>query len=213
MSFPAPTPGATTRSSTDRPARRQVPDVSIDPVPGRALACPEETKGSVMSDQRTLRIVAAVALVLGAALFAIGIGREHSGHEASSAVESSPQGEVSEQTEADEGTTGVEGATQTHPSAEADAVLLGIDLESTPFVVLAVVASIALGALLLSTRARWVLVVMVAFALVFALADVRELLKQIDESHAGIAAIAVGVLAFHAIAVAAGTAGARSATG
>ncbi len=88
-------------------------------------------------------------------------------------------------------------------------MLVGVDLESTPFVVAAVVASVALGALALGVRARWVLWAVVVFALGFAIADVRELVKQLDESRAGIAEIVAGVIALHAVAVVAAMLGTR----
>ena len=166
-----------------------------------------------MNHARSLRIMAAVALVFGVALFAFGVSRERSSAEARlfSAEASSPE-ESSGHTETGEEGPEAGGSAETAAHAEPDVVLFGVDLESPTFVALAVIASVALAALLIGMRSRWVLAVVVAFAVVFAVADVREALKQIDESHTGIAAIAGGVLALHVVATVAALAVMRSDT-
>lgn len=162
---------------------------------------------------RSLRILAAVALVVGAALFAFGVSREGSSAEARPpSAGSSPPVEAGGHTETgDEGSEAL-GSAETASHAEPDAVLFGVDLEGPTFVALAMIASAALGALLLGMRSRWVLAMVVAFGLVFAVADVREALRQIDESHTGVAVIAGGVLALHVVAAVAALAVMRSDT-
>jgi hypothetical protein len=144
-----------------------------------------------MNDARTLRIVVAVALVLGAALFAFGVVKERSSAEATAA--SVPHEEGSEQSEAGEGE---------EPSAhtESDAELLGVDLESTPFVVLVLIGSAALAAAVVLARSRALLAVTALVALGFAAADTREIFTQLDEENTGIAVIAGIVLALHVVA-------------
>ena len=167
-----------------------------------------------MNHARSLRIMAAVALVVGAALFALGISREGSSAEAiPPSTELSSAEESIGHTETGEEGSEAGGSSEAAPHNESDAVLFGVDLESTTFVALAVIASVALGAAVLGMRPRWVLVIVVAFGLVFAVADVREALKQIDESQKGIAAIAGGVLVLHIVAAAAALALMRSETG
>lgn len=167
-----------------------------------------------MNHARSLRIVAALALAVGAALFAFGVSREGSSAEARSpAAESSSHEESSGHTETGQEVSEAAGSSETATHAEPDALLFGVDLEGTTFVALAVIASMALGAALLGIRSRWMLVVVLAFGLVFAVADVREALKQIDESQTGIAAIAGGVLALHVVAAVAAIGVMRSDTG
>ena len=149
-----------------------------------------------MVDTRVLRIVAAVALVAGATLFGFGVARERSGagvHEAAVA-ESGHAGETDE-TGGGEGSGGGE---RTH--AESDAELLGIDLESPPFVVVAVIVSVGLAAGLVGLRSRTVVLVTLVVALAFAIADVREILVQLDEERKAIALIAALVALLHVTA-------------
>jgi hypothetical protein len=151
-----------------------------------------------MNDARTIRVVAALALVLGAALFAFGVARERSGGETQEVpVATSPHEEGADDVE---GGMGDEHATEPAEPAghvEPDAVLFGVDLESTPFVVAAVVVSVVVAAALVWMPSVAVVILVVAFAFVFAVADVREVLKQVDENTGGIAAIAGLVCAIH----------------
>jgi hypothetical protein len=80
--------------------------------------------------------------------------------------------------------------------------------ESTPLVVLAVVVGLALaaGAATRLGRRRAFLLAVAAIALAWAALDARELAHQLDESRAGIAAIAAAVALLHlGAAAAAGT--------
>jgi hypothetical protein len=111
----------------------------------------------------------------------------------------SESGGESAATHASEGsTTSVEQHNELRP--------LGIDIEAIPFIVLAVLASLALatGAWL---RPRWValLAVLVVAMVVFAALDVREVFHQSDEAKAGLEILAgvIAVLHLAAAAVAA----------
>ena len=162
-----------------------------------------------MNDARTLRIVAAVALVLGAALFAVGVRSERSHAETpnatstdSSHVEGGEEG--TEHVGGEGGSAGTEAASD---HQESDATLLGIDLESTPFVIAVAAASMSLAAALLRLRSAALLVAVVLFAVAFAIADVQEIVKQVDEGNRGIAALASLVAGLHVVAaIAAGLA-------
>jgi hypothetical protein len=82
--------------------------------------------------------------------------------------------------------------------------LLGVDIESTPLVILAVLAGLALAALAASRigLARGFLLTVVLIGLAWAALDLREVVHQLDESRAGVAVVAMGVAALH-LAVAA----------
>jgi hypothetical protein len=76
--------------------------------------------------------------------------------------------------------------------------LLGIDVESTPLVALAALASIAL-ALAAWLRPGWIaLLTLIAGAMIaFAVLDVREVFHQLDENRGGLAALAGLVAVVH----------------
>ena len=128
-----------------------------------------------------------VLLVLSTALFAAGAIAERSStgeHAGTPAVEEveAHAGESSEESEA----------------------VLGVDLESTPLVVLGVALGLA-GAALAATRYGTLpgfLVAVTVVALAWAVLDIREFLHQLDESQTGIALVAAIVAALH-LAVAA----------
>jgi hypothetical protein len=81
--------------------------------------------------------------------------------------------------------------------------LLGIDLEATPLVVLAVLGGLAMAAAVAggAGRRRAFLLAVAVIGLVWAALDVREVFHQLDESQTGVALIAIAVTALH-IAVA-----------
>jgi Flp pilus assembly protein TadB len=88
-------------------------------------------------------------------------------------------------------------------SGESDTVL-GVDVESTQLVVLAVLAGLALAALVASRfgRLRGALLAVAAIALAWAVLDVREVVHQVDESNTGIAIVAALVTVLHVAAAA-----------
>jgi hypothetical protein len=79
-------------------------------------------------------------------------------------------------------------------------------LESTPLVVLALLAGLGLAVLAASRVGRLpgFLVAVVVIALVWAALDVREVVHQLDESRTGVAVVAITVTLLH-LAVAAGS--------
>lgn len=79
--------------------------------------------------------------------------------------------------------------------------MFGTDPESTPLVVLAIVASLLLAAgCWFRPEWRWLLVV-TAFAMAaFAVLDLREVIHQLDESDTGLASVASVVATLHVAA-------------
>jgi hypothetical protein len=103
------------------------------------------------------------------------------------------------------GESGSEGSTShlEKRHGEAGVKILGVDTESLALTVAAVVASLLLAlAVWLGRWPRPLLLLVVGFGLVFAAGDGRELVHQLDESNAGIAAIAAILIGLH-LAVAA----------
>jgi hypothetical protein len=82
--------------------------------------------------------------------------------------------------------------------------VLGVDLESTPLIVLGVLAGLGLAALTTSRfgALRGVLLAVALAALAWAALDIRELVHQLDESRTGIAIVAALVAVLHVAAAA-----------
>src|SRR5262249_17843790 len=81
---------------------------------------------------------------------------------------------------------------------ETGATILGVNTESVALTVIAVIASLVLAhAVWLGRWPRLVLLCVAGFGLVFAAGDGRELVHQLDESNAGLAAIAVILIGLH----------------
>ncbi len=138
-----------------------------------------------------MRTALAVLLAAATALFAAGAIAERSQVQPSG---ESPAAHAQEQTETS-GESG--GAGETHTEA-----LLGVDVESTPSIVLAVVVGLGVAALVASRfgRLRGVLIAAALLAIAWAALDVREVVHQLDESRSGIAVIAIAVAAMHVAA-------------
>ncbi|MBA3288972.1 MAG: hypothetical protein H0U21_13305 [Acidimicrobiia bacterium] len=137
-----------------------------------------------------LRWLLGTLLIVAAALFAIGVATEGDNqHDVVASVESGEHNEATEQAEQNE-------------RAEVDEfggeAILGINLESTPLVVLAVIISLALAAATWRSDHRLILLVTALFAAAFAVLDVAELSHQIKESATTIAAIAAIIAVLHA---------------
>lgn len=150
-------------------------------------------------------------LVLATALFAVGVIAERSSGEESggtavetTATQQDAEGEgVDEKGHAQEGES-AEGAGHSQ-EGEGEERLLGVDLESTSLVMVAVAFGLALaGGVALTTlpRRRELLMVVAAVTLVWAGLDVRELLHQVGESRTGIAVLAGGVAVLHLMSAA-----------
>ena len=161
-----------------------------------------------------------VALLLAStALFAVGViaerstANEHSEPASTHIGESGePTGEPAGAHEEGEGSSAdeprhAEGAAgETH--TETNEAVLGVNVESTPLIVLAVIFGLALAALTASRLGRLpaVLLAVAVIALAWAALDVREVVHQLDESRTGIAIVAIVVTVLHlAAALLAGT--------
>ena len=141
----------------------------------------------------------AVLIVLASGVFAVGVALERSeedsespAHVEAEAEESHVEGEEAEGLDETEGEGGEEEESET---------LLGIDLESTPLVILAVLGSLALAAgVWLRPDLGWLLVLVGVAMGAFAILDVREFFHLLDESREGIAVLAALVAVLHATA-------------
>jgi hypothetical protein len=175
---------------------------------------------SVMSRPATLRITAALLLVLATIVFVIGVMAERS--IAGEASETRPSEAVTatsnEQLEeaSGEGTEGheegeaAEGAQEdahadeaAEPHSEANETsetILGINLESTSTVAAAVLISLLLAAALWFWGTPPTLVVAGAVALLFAVLDLREVAHQLSEGRSGLVAVALLAAVLHAAA-------------
>jgi Flp pilus assembly protein TadB len=153
-----------------------------------------------------LRLIAIVLLVAAAALFAIGTSIERSRHHDEPATARVEEGHDEARESAEHRATVSSNA---HADESSEGTVLGVDRESTSLLVLAVAVSIALALLLWQRPQRWVWLTVAGVTAVFAVFDVAEVLHQLDESAAGLVAIAMAVAVAHAttagIAATAGT--------
>lgn len=102
------------------------------------------------------------------------------------------------------GETGHSEAGETGHS-EPDEKVLGINLESTPFVILAVIGSLLLAAMVWVGRAPWIFTLVALAMIAFAVFDIAEILHQLDRDEGWIAALA-GLVAVLHLAAAVGSA-------
>jgi hypothetical protein len=152
-----------------------------------------------------LRRALAALILASAVLFAIGSAIErHTGNEKgehSAAAEhsgSESSGESGEEGHHPEGGGAAEqgGATrESHKESSED--ILGIDPEATGLVVAAIAVGVLLALAVWFLDSGLVLLAVVGFGLVFAVFDVREVVHQLDESHAGLVAIAAVLAVLH----------------
>lgn len=148
-----------------------------------------------------LRLIVALLLVASAALFAVGTTIEHRQRgEAHAETALSSSESAGESAHAEEGG---EGAADTSESAagedghtENSEEIAGVDPESWPLVGLAIAISLALAAGVYWRQGRW-FVAAFGFGILFAAADARELVHQLDESQTTVAAIAAILIALH----------------
>jgi hypothetical protein len=147
-------------------------------------------------------------IVLSTVAFAVGAIVDHSSGELAaegSGVQAPAHDEGGEAVEgsgeAGEGGGEVAPASKGSEEPHGEATLFGTDPESTPLVVLAIVASLLLAAgCWFRPEWRWLLVV-TAFAMAaFAVLDLREVIHQLDESDTGLAFVAGAVATLHVAA-------------
>jgi len=152
---------------------------------------------------KNLRVALAVLLVVSAGLFALGTTIERrQGHD-DTAVTRHDDASVGENGERAEGETANESAERHESGNETDETVLGINPESVPLTIAAVLASLLLAAAIWRGSFRpFTAYAVLVFGLVFAAGDLRELVHQLDESRSGLAAIA-GALALMHLAISA----------
>jgi hypothetical protein len=143
-----------------------------------------------------LPLLVALLLASSAVLFAIGTAIERSQratHHDEAALSSAAKsgGETSSEKKATGEAAGASASTETHSEKIA-----GIDPESWPLVGLAIAVSLLIAAGVYWRRGRW-LVVAIVLGLLFAAADTRELVHQIQESRTTVAVIAGVLIALH----------------
>ena len=154
-----------------------------------------------------LRWTLVALLAVSTVLFAVGVAAERSDADThapeaaqTAAGEAAETREEAGEAEFDEGhAEPASGETRSE-----DERVLGIDLESTPLVVLAVLAGLGLAALTATRfgRLRGFLLAVALVALAGAALDVREVLLQLDESRTGVALVAMMVAVLHLAAAA-----------
>jgi hypothetical protein len=142
---------------------------------------------------RRLAALFATLLLVSTVAFAIGVTVEKNQGHPESSVEQAHSGEASEAHEHAEGGE-AEGA-ESH--SEESETIGGIDVESIPIIVLAVVLSLAVAGAALRWPRREVFVVAAVFCLGFAVLDWRELAHQLDEDAGTVATFAALALALH----------------
>lgn len=145
-----------------------------------------------------LRLALVALLAASTALFAAGVLAERAqtdGHAEPASVHARESGEAAG--------TG-EGQPSSAHGGEHETVL-GIDIESTPLIVLAAIAGLALAALVAAPLGRRpaVLLAIAAIAVAWAALDVREVVHQSNESRSGLAIVASAVALLHLAAAAA----------
>jgi hypothetical protein len=155
-----------------------------------------------------LRAALVLLLVGSGLLFAVGStierNQHHSEHRSTAGELSGGSGATSEAA----GESGGEGSGETRPPGttetapethgEAGAEILGVNTESVALEVVAIAASLVLALVVwLGRWPRLALLCVAGFGLVFAAGDGRELVHQLDESNAGLAAIAAVLIVLH----------------
>lgn len=156
------------------------------------------------------RVLLVALLVVSTAAFVVGVSIERSNgdthDETAATAEFSEAAESGEERAGEAGEGGASEGEEAHAEStpgeteedEAEETPLGVDLEATPFVVLAAAFSIAL-AIAVWLRPAWgPLLAAVAIAMiVFAALDAREVIHQLDEDNTGLALLAGIVAALH----------------
>lgn len=146
-----------------------------------------------MSTPRRLAALFTMLTLLSTAAFAIGVTIEKNQEHSDSSVERAHSDEGSEAHKQSEG----EEAEGAEPQSEESENTGGIDVESTPIIVLGVALSLALASVVMKWPRREVFAVAAVFCLGFAVLDWRELAHQLDENADAVATFAALALLLH----------------
>jgi hypothetical protein len=150
---------------------------------------------------RKQRQLLAAALVGATVLFIIGVIAERAGSDLhTSGVNVGESTDV--HTESGEEAGHDEGVGAATADAEPGERVLGLNLESTPLIILAVLLSLGMIAAAFYAPARPYLLIVGLIALAFAVLDAAEVVHQSDVSRMGIALVAAGAAAGHLAAAA-----------
>ena len=142
-----------------------------------------------------LRWLLSALLIVGAALFAVGIAAERTADDhVEPGATHTEEGEAAGE-HADEDA----GAEPVHDESSEERVL-GMNLESPLTIGLGLAVSVALAVVTWRSNRRLVLLAAVGFATVFAAFDIAELVHQIDQSRAGVAVLVAVVALVHVAA-------------
>lgn len=143
------------------------------------------------------RALIVILLVGSAVLFVIGTTLERNESESEEPALVATGSEAAESEEAERGEAARSEAGEGKEGEEGGERIFGIDPDSPWTVTLAVVASLVLAASVALVGSSPVLVLTGLFALAFAAGDLRELVRQLDESNTGIAVVAVVLVVAH----------------
>ncbi len=192
------------RPALDDLAEPDALDLQVDCKPYRAQM--------PTADTRTLRATAAGLFLVTAALFAIGVNRERATHHAEAAPTSSVAAVAAAETGGESGaetagetasTASASGSEATETTAssgsETSEKVLGLNLESTGTVIVAVITSLAISVGLLLRRSS-VARAAVAVGFMFAVVDVAEIAHQHDVGRTALAVLAGVVAVGHVLA-------------
>ena len=165
-------------------------------------------------------VVFSVLLLLATAAFVVGVTVERSQGEDTSSSNTSTHTEAGKSGEHAEGQESAEGSAEPNARSESEQAsedLLGVNPESTPVVVLAVLLALLLAGAVWWRPFRLILAAGVVFCAGAMALDLREVAHQLDENRGGVATIAGVVAALHLlaalVAIAALIARARNANG
>ncbi len=163
---------------------------------------------TTLRDLSRSRSLLSILLILGAALFAIGVGLERRTVDSHTTTEAAATATPHTETG---GETGVEtsaatvaaSASQSESAGESSGErVFGLKLESTALLIIAVAISFALAALTWRSNLRLVVLAAAAFSAVFAIFDIAEAIHQGRSSRAGVATLAVIIAVVHLAAAA-----------
>lgn len=154
-----------------------------------------------MNTPRRLAALFAVLMVLSTSAFVVGTTVERSQAHSEPAV-SETHTDVGTETHHEGGSEETDGAKPHSENSQNSEKIAGIDVESTPLIVVGALLSLALAGAALRWPRREVFAVGFVVLLGFAALDVREVAHQLDENAGGVAALAGLTLALHLAAAA-----------
>jgi heme A synthase len=158
-----------------------------------------------MATPAAVRWLVGALLIIAATLFVIGtaVERNNDAHQYETALattvsEGIAPAEGSEAEAAESAATVQPADNHTEAGESTNEQVLGINLESTPLVAIAVIVSLALAVATWRSDSKLAWLITAAFAAVFAIVDIAEFIHQLDRSKAGLAVLAALIAIIHA---------------